>query len=80
MVEGPVAVGVGLGEGGGVLPGNGGVVGDQALLHTLLLLHSAVLEPDLNLKPINQLINQSIIILYSRRSFWVILATNNKKG
>ena len=63
MVEGPVAVGVGLGEGGGVLPGDGGVVGDQTLLHPLLLLHSAVLEPDLNLKPINQSINQSLFYI-----------------
>ena len=52
MLQGPVAVGVVLGEGGGVVvvPGEGGVLGDEPLLHSLLLLHPSVLEPDLHLK------------------------------
>ena len=50
LVPAPVGVRVVLGEGRGVLPREGGVRGDQTLLHTLLLLHPPVLEPDFDLE------------------------------
>lgn len=50
LIPGPVGVRVVLRQGRGVLSGQAGVRGDQALLHPLLLLHPPVLKPDFHLK------------------------------